>query len=505
MFSFIDNFLDQITMYRLVLYELIGLLVVAVVFGFLNILPYSAGGILFSVGCLLFVSLVANAVFSYVYKAPTNSDSAYITALILALIITPFRTIHDLPMLGWAATLAMASKYIFAIKKKHIFNPVAIAVVLTAFVLNDSASWWVGTTAMTPFVIIFGLLTIRKIQREDMLFTFFLVALVTEGIFTLLHSGDIYTTINAIIFRSSLLFFGFVMLTEPLTTPPTKQLQIAYGALVGFLFSPHIHVGSLYSTPELALIVGNVFSYLVSPKHKLYLHVQQKLQYGIDIIDFVFKPTEKFNFIPGQYLEWTLPHRGVDSRGNRRYFTIASSPTEQSLHLGVKFYPQGSSFKKALAAIDTNTPIMAGQLAGDFTLPENPEQKLVFIAGGIGITPFRSMIKYCIDANQPRPIVLLYANKLFSEIAYADVFEEARSIGIKTVYTLTDTQQIPAHWQGKTGRISSEMIKEEIPDYRERIFYLSGPHQMVTGFEATLKNMGIPSSRIKKDFFPGFV
>src|SRR5574338_11055 len=91
MFVFIDNFLDQITMYRLVLYELIGLLIVAVVFGFLNILPYSSGSILFSVGVLLFVSLVANAVFAYVYKAPTNIESAYITALILALIITPFR------------------------------------------------------------------------------------------------------------------------------------------------------------------------------------------------------------------------------------------------------------------------------------------------------------------------------------------------------------------------------------------------------------------------------
>jgi ferredoxin-NADP reductase len=204
-------------------------------------------------------------------------------------------------------------------------------------------------------------------------------------------------------------------------------------------------------------------------------------------------------------MEWTLPHKGVDSRGNRRYFTIASSPTEPLIHLGVKFYPEGSSFKRALAKITTATPVIAGQLSGDFTLPEDTNKKLVFIAGGIGITPFRSMIKYSIDTNQPRQIILFYANKVLTEIAYGDVFEEARSIGVKTVYTLTDVENVPQSWQGKKGRITPEMIKEEVSDYQDRIFYLSGPHAMVTGFENTLKQMGIPNNRIKKDFFPGFV
>ena len=506
MFKFIDNFLDKITMYRLILYELIGLLVIALILGFLGILPYSPGSILFSVSFLIFVCLITNGIFSKVFEAPTNVESAYITALILALIIMPFRNVSDLPLLFWAGVLSMASKYILAINRKHIFNPVAIAIVLTALWLQISANWWVGTTSMMPYVLISGLLIVRKIRRSDMMWGFFITAFLTEIFFTIIHGGNIMTTTQTLIFNSSLLFFAFIMLTEPFTTPPTRGLRIFYACLVGFLFSPHIHLGTLYSTPELALVIGNIFSYLVSPKQKLYLHLKEKIQYGKDQIDFIFAPTtSRMTFSPGQYMEWTLPHEDPDTRGNRRYFTIASSPTEDSMHLGVKFYTQGSSFKKALIALDEKKLITAGNLSGDFTLPDDQNVKLVFIAGGIGITPFRSMLKYYLDMHQKRSIVLMYANKTASEIAYTDVLEQASKNGVKIVLTLTDTKEIPKDWKGKTGRITAEMIKEEIPDFKERIFYLSGPHQMVTGFEKTLLEIGVSKLHIKKDFFPGFV
>lgn len=506
MFKFIDNFLDKITMYRLVLYELIGLLVIAIILGFLGTLPYSPGSILFSVSFLMFVCLITNGIFSKVFDAPTNVESSYITALILALVIMPFRNANDLPILFWAAVLSMASKYILAINRKHIFNPAAIAIVLTALWLNNSANWWVGTTSMVPYVLISGLLIVRKIRRKDMMWGFFLTAFITEIFFTIIHGGNVETTLQVLILKSSLLFFAFIMLTEPFTTPPTRGLRIFYGCLVGFLFSPDIHLGTLYSTPELALVVGNIFSYLVSPKQKLYLRLKDKIQYGKDVIDFVFAPTtSRMIFSPGQYMEWTLSHDDPDTRGNRRYFTIASSPTEDSLRLGVKFYTQGSSFKKALIAMDEKKLITAGNLSGDFTLPDNENVKLVFIAGGIGITPFRSMLKYCLDTHQKRSIILLYANKTVSEIAYTDVLEEASKNGVKIILTLTDVKEIPEDWKGKVGRITSEMIKEEISDFKERVFYLSGPHQMVTSYENTLLETGVLKRNIKKDFFPGFV
>jgi ferredoxin-NADP reductase len=372
--------------------------------------------------------------------------------------------------------------------------------------LGDTASWWVGTTWMMPFVFVFGVLIARKIQREDMLATFFVVALATIFLFTFLKGGDIYLAIQRSIFTSSLLFFGFIMFSEPLTTPPTKRLQLIYAAIVGVLFAPQIHIGSLYSTPELALVVGNVFSYFVSPKGKLLLTLKEKLSIGTDEMDFIFITSDKISYAPGQYMEWTLPHQQVDSRGNRRYFTLASSPTEDTVRLGVKFYQKGSSFKRALHGVAPQAKIMAGQLAGDFTLPQDTNKKLVFIAGGIGITPFRSMIKYLIDTKQRRDIVVFYSNKLDSERMYTDVFDAAQQmVGIPIVYTLTDESHIPSDWKGEQGRIDAAMIAKHVPDWKERIFYLSGPHAMVVGFEEVLKKMGVSSGNIKKDFFPGFV
>jgi ferredoxin-NADP reductase len=205
-------------------------------------------------------------------------------------------------------------------------------------------------------------------------------------------------------------------------------------------------------------------------------------------------------------MEWTLGHKRPDSRGNRRYFTLASSPTERNLRVGVKFYQNSSSFKKSMLAMGRDSEIVAAQLAGDFVLPDDPTTKCVFIAGGIGITPFHSMIQYLLDARQRRPIVLFYANKSSNEVVYRDVFDRAeRELGIKTIYTVTDPRKFTVSWKGNHGYIDKHMIKREVPDYQDRIFYISGPHAMVTVFKDVLEEMGIRNDHIRTDFFPGFV
>jgi len=168
--------------------------------------------------------------------------------------------------------------------------------------------------------------------------------------------------------------------------------------------------------------------------------------------------------------------------------------------------------------------IVAGQLAGDFTMPRDSRQKLAFIAGGIGITPFRSMVKYLVDKNdrsmakdgakkssnyKRRDVVLLYSNRTAAEIAYKNIFDEAaEKIGMKTIYAITAEEPKNEKINEEEfvyGRITAELIRREIPDYRERIFYISGTHAMTTAFEKTLAEMNIPRSHIKIDFFPGFV
>lgn len=502
--KFIDDLLDSITMYRLILYYLMVLLGVAIVYSFFGILAFNPISLIFSAIFLTAICFVTNKIFANVFHAPTNAESVYISALILALIISPIKSFSDLLFLFWAGVLTMASKYILAINKKHIFNPVAIAVVLTAFGFSGSASWWVGTIYMLPFSLL-GLLIVRKIRRYDMVFYFLIASFVTMLGFSFVQGGNLLATIKQIMYSSPIFFFAFVMLTEPLTTPPKKSLQTMYGVLVGVLFAPQFHIGGFYTTPEISLVIGNIYSFIVSPKHKLILTIKEKIKVGFNMVDFLFVPTQKIAFSPGQYMEWTLPHEKIDARGNRRYFTIASSPTENELRLGVKFYPNGSSFKKNMLLLNENNPIVAGNPAGDFVLPKNTNQKLVFIAGGIGITPFRSMIKYLIDTKQPRPITLFYANKTVDEIVYSDIFNLAqREIGIKIVYTLTDQTKVPADWQGRVGRLDANMIAQIVPNFRQNLFYLSGPRAMVASYRQILRDMGVLEKKIKVDFFPGF-
>lgn len=504
MLKFIDNFLNRITMYRLVLYYLIALILAAFIYGFIGILPIDPTALIFSTILIILICYLTNWIFARTFEAETNVESVYITALILALIISPVMASNysGVGLLIFASVWAMASKYMFAIGKKHIFNPAAFAVALSAIAINQPATWWVaGNYALLPVVLIGGLLLVRKMRRFDLILSFALTTFITFIVTS--HSPNYINPIVQTLIHSSLLFFAFAMLTEPLTTPPTSTLRISYGVLVGFLFAPNIHFGSLFMTPELALIIGNIFSYIVSPKGRYILTLKNIEKSASDVYDFIFSSDRKFNFSPGKYLEWTLGHSYPDNRGNRRYFTIASSPTENNLRFGIKFYKPSSSFKRALGAMKVGNKISASQLAGGFTLPKNTKKKLVFIAGGIGITPFRSMIQYLIDTKEARDIVIFYANRGISDIAYRDILDRAeRELGINTIYALSEEEN-PAPNMIK-GLISAKLIAKYVPDYVERTYYISGPHSMVETFKKTLSAMGVSRFKIKSDFFPGF-
>ncbi|MDD3531365.1 MAG: RnfABCDGE type electron transport complex subunit D [Candidatus Pacebacteria bacterium] len=502
--KFIDDFLNKITMYRLVLQYLAVLLIAAAFASFFGLLSFNPANLAFSTLLILATCWLTNALFARVFSAEPNVESVYITGLILALIITPVSPDNyaGIGFLIFASVWAMASKYIFALEKKHIFNPAAFGVTLSAFLLNQSATWWIsGSMALLPLVILGGFLIVRKIRREDLVASFTLVAFAT--ILATAPTGNLVTPVLQTLSHSAFFFLALVMLTEPLTMPPSRWLRVTYAAIVGFLFAPNIHLGSFYFSPELALLIGNVFVYAVSPKGRPILTLVQRSKIAEGTYEFIFAPDRPLRFKAGQYMEWTLGHRFADDRGNRRFFTIASSPTEKVVRLGVKFYAPESSFKRALWSMRANESLSASHIAGDFVLPNDKKKKLVFIAGGIGVTPFRSMVQYLIDTKDTRPVTLLYSNKTASEVAYRNVFDRAaQEIGMKTVYALTDE---PVPLLGThNGFIDRALIEQEVPDYKERVFYISGPHGMVTAFEKMLRDMGVSRFNIKTDYFPGF-
>jgi ferredoxin-NADP reductase/Na+-transporting NADH:ubiquinone oxidoreductase subunit NqrB len=494
----VKSFIDRTTMYRLVLYYLLVLLVAGIAFGVVGILPYAPLSIIWSAFVLILSAWLASLFFSWAFDAIANTESFLITALILTLILQPVSVfnVSGTLILASIAVVAMASKYFLAIGKRHLFNPAAFAAALSGLVLGVYATWWVaGNIPLLPFILVGGLMVVQKLRKFDLIAAFGAAAIITVALTALNPISGVWE----MFLHSALLFFAFVMLTEPLTMPPTRRLRIAYGILVGILFVPGIHIGSYHFAPEIALLVGNLFAYALSPGRRHVLSFVERRPLASGIYEYLFKSDQPLRFIPGQYLEWTLDSVPFDSRGNRRFFTIASAPEDELVALGVRLYDTPSAFKRTLNALPIGGKISVASLSGDFTLPSDPKKKLAFLAGGIGVTPFASMARHLLRVGESRDAVLLYASKTDTEMAYRHIFGEAARVGLRTVYTLSDEASPGAH----QGFIDAALIKTEIPDYAERLFYVSGPPGMVDAMKKTLLTLGVSRLSIKTDFFPG--
>jgi glycine betaine catabolism B len=175
------------------------------------------------------------------------------------------------------------------------------------------------------------------------------------------------------------------------------------------------------------------------------------------------------------------------------------------VRMGVKFYPKPSSFKKRLLAMEPGESMAVCHLAGDFTLPRDRHEKLAFIAGGIGITPFASMIRHMLDTRDRRDAVMLDANWKVEDISYDPLLREAQErLGLRTVHALSATECVPEDWEGCVGFVDSKMLRKVLPDYKERTFYISGPPAMVSAAKRAVAELGVKRSRIRTDYFPGF-
>jgi len=386
----------------------------------------------------------------------------------------------------------MASKFIVAYHGKHLFNPAAFTVVLLGLVGVLHSNWWVGSSAMWPFVLVLGLVTLRKVRRVQVFAIFAAVSVVVTLLVGNSRGLSILQSLDLLLTASPLIFLGTIMLTEPATMPSKRTQQLMFAAIVGVLYAWQLDVQGFYVYPETALIIGNLYAFSVNARRRWQLQLVRKERISDQVYNYVFKPDAPVNFSPGQYMEWTLPLAKSDNRGNRRTFTIASSPAEGEVHLGVKFYSPASRFKQAMYSMKPGQTLFAGHVGGNFTLPNNSKQKLLFIAGGIGITPFRSMIQHLVDTNQTRDITLLYAVSNEVELAYRELLVRAQNYGV-TVIELV----------GKDA-LNGSVIINNVPDLADRKVYISGPFNMVTAAKKMLRQLGVARRAVKTDFFCGY-
>jgi glycine betaine catabolism B len=479
------------TMYRAVLYSLFVLLFSSLVLTLSGYFYFNIFEAVFSLIILVITGHLSSILLSRLFLSHPNIESHLISSLILFFLFSPASTSHEVFTLIVASTIATLSKYLLAINRTHIFNPVAIAAVLTPLLGFDGSIWWIATPSMTlPVAIITLYLVIHlKRQAQTLIFIFsFLTSLAVTGQFQL---TNIFTLSSEIITSWPVIFFVGIMLTEPLTMPHTRNLQYLYFAIIGLLFSLKYSLGPIHSGPELALLIGNMFAYLTSNKQRYNIRLKKKSKLAPNIYQLDLIKPDKLVYTPGQYMEWTLPHHSSDDRGVRRYFTLSSSPTEPVVSLTFRVSDQSSSYKRALLAMREGDHISISHTSGDFTLPGSFKSPIVMIAGGIGITPFRSMIKYLIDNQIKTDIHLLYTSSHSQDLVFTDFFSKAKICGVKTSFFSKD----------KNTKITAETITG-LPVYRSASYYISGPEGMVSKYKSLLRSLKI--SNIHTDYFPGF-
>jgi ferredoxin-NADP reductase len=303
------------------------------------------------------------------------------------------------------------------------------------------------------------------------------------------------------------------MVTEPHTIAKTRSQQIFYASFI-ILFPLVFSFLNLYNIPpELSLLIGNLLSFVISHRARYILKLKDIKNLNQDQKEYLFKNTQdtKIPNKAGEYMEWLLPHKSVDSRGQRRYFTISSAPGANEISFATKFPPEKeSSFKHALKDVQPGDTMYATQLGGDFLLPGKLNKNIIMLAGGIGITPFIAQLRDLLNKPENKienlSLALFYCVKSKNDITFEDVLKEAvQKLKLKVVCVVTDTSDnntIPEFFY-ESGYMSKEILKKYTQNLHN-IYYISGPNIMVESIKKILHGENVKNKDIHTDYFPGF-
>lgn len=211
---------------------------------------------------------------------------------------------------------------------------------------------------------------------------------------------------------------------------------------------------------------------------------------------------EQPEFKAGQYFFLTLPKLTFpDERGARRHFSITNSPNEKGVFI-MATRLSDSGFKKTLQELPIGSEVEVGPIAGAFVLPESFNQSLVFIAGGIGITPFMSMLRYAQEEKLPANITLIYSNRNQASSAFLKELQglSKKIPNLKLVFTMTEDES----WQGEKRMVDAKFIKDYTNQLTNPLFFVVGPPPMTDAILGELKKTGIQDQNIKIEKFTGY-
>lgn len=219
---------------------------------------------------------------------------------------------------------------------------------------------------------------------------------------------------------------------------------------------------------------------------------------------FHFGKPANFQFTAGQSLDLTLitPPQ-TDAEGNTRTFTIASAPQDDDIVIATRL--RDTAFKRVLASVPIGTEVQAEGPEGSFTLQQDVSKPAVFLTGGIGITPFRSIIRDTVARKLAHPLWLFYSNHRPEDAAFLDELQRLADAtsSLHFVPTMTDMAKSHRNWPGETGFIDREMIRHRVPLLAPR-YYLAGPPAMVTAMRKMLTDAEVKDADIQFEEFSGY-
>lgn len=237
--------------------------------------------------------------------------------------------------------------------------------------------------------------------------------------------------------------------------------------------------------------------------------LKSKEEIAKDTLKVVFEVDEPFSFEAGQYCFITLPQlKYPDEKGPKRHFSIVNSPNEKGI-ISFTTRRMNSGFKKTLEELPIGSEVELGPIAGVFTLPADSQRPLTFIAGGIGITPFISMLRCIKEENLPYKITLIYSNRDKDSTAYLDEVQNYQlpTTNYKLVLTMTDDPI----WMGEKRKVDAQFIKEYFSlgdeptsGVNDQSYMVVGPPGMVDAVRQSLTEAGVSQENIKFENFTGY-
>lgn len=506
--------LGKVSMYRLTLLALALLAVIALLLSLAGIAGPTPLELVATAAVLVVVCAGVDAAAQRLLKLPWRLESSMITAAILLFVLRPSDEVLGLVGIAIAGAVASASKYVLAWRGRHIFNPAAVgATVLTllsastaAYALGSS-SWWIGSPAFGPVVLLLGVIVLWRTEKLRVIALFWVVALVVSvatvaAEYRQLGSPvDTWTILGQQLWSSPLLFLGAFMLSEPLTLPPRRWQQLIVAAVVGVLvgWAPLIGTFPVSLGQERALLIGNAVAFAFAVRSAVRLVYDRHADLTPSIEELSFHAGRGFSFTAGQFLELDVPHRRPDARGTRREFSIASAPADlPTVRIAFRRGSQ-STYKKALAAVQPGTALAVTGVWGDFVLPRQSDSPLLMVAAGIGVTPFVSQLRQLMLTGRSRDIVVVYVAGEAAELAFR---EDLEASGVRVVvFTRDEPKDLAPHWEWAKGvRLDAAGLARTVPDIARRHAYVSGPAGLIADLAPALEK----ARSITTDAFSGY-